>query len=138
MLKKTTIFWLVLNSLFDLDSRSQGRSLRKPCQRSHLIRPRQYQSGWKCDATKITVTIDDGGHDPVAMHQQRGDQLVAGVCNGTINRRVHHADESAALFFAGEHVVVAYDNGAEFARGHIHRRIDRRGIPERSHTTDGG
>ena len=30
-------------------------------------------SGWKCDASNITVTIDDGEHLPVAMFQERSD-----------------------------------------------------------------
>ena len=72
-------------------------------------------SGWKCDATKITVTIDDGDPLPVAMHQQRGDLRVAGVCGGTINHGFI-MQMNWALLGDGAHVVVAYDSGVEFAR----------------------
>ena len=69
-------------------------------------------SGWKCEASRITVTIDEGEHLPVAMHQERGD--LRAVC-GTI-RHGFIMQINWALLGAGEHVVVAYDDGVEFGR----------------------
>ena len=71
-------------------------------------------SGWKCDASNITVVIDENGeHLSVAMHQERGDLRL--VCGGTI-RHGFIKQFNWALLGDGEHVVVAYDDGVEFAR----------------------
>ena len=69
-------------------------------------------SGWKCDAGRITVTIDEGSHLAVAV---RSDSQTAGQCEGT----AHHGfimRINWALLGDGEHVVVAYDDGVTFAR----------------------
>ena len=72
-------------------------------------------SGWKCDAGRITVTIDEGSHLAVAMRQERSDSRTAGQCGGAI----HHGFImwiNWALLGDGEHVVVAYDDGVAFSR----------------------
>lgn len=74
-----------------------------------------FVSGWKCDAGRITVTIDEGRHLAVAMRQERTGLRTAGQCGGTI----HHGFImwiNWALLDDGEHVVVAYDDGVAFAR----------------------
>ena len=68
-------------------------------------------SGWKCDAGQITVTINGGGHIPVAMAQPRGD--IRHIC-GTL----HHGfitQWNWALLGDGVHTLTAYDDGLEFA-----------------------
>ena len=72
-------------------------------------------SGWKCDASNITVTIDEGDPLPVAMHQERSGLRTAGQCGGTINHGFIMWI-NWALLGDGEHVVVAYDDGVDFAR----------------------
>ena len=70
-------------------------------------------SGWKCDASDITITINGGEHQSVAMHQERLDLFE--VCGGT----VHHGfikHVNWAILGDGEHLVVAYDEGVEFDR----------------------
>lgn len=69
-------------------------------------------SGWKCDAGEITVTINDGGHIPVATDQPRADtRLVCGTLNNGFITQVNWA-----LLGDGVHTVVAYDDGVEFAQ----------------------
>ena len=71
-------------------------------------------SGWHCHAGKITVTIDENGeHVPVAMHQERADLRT--VCGGT-TRHGFLTQINWALLGDGEHIVVAYADGVEFAR----------------------
>ena len=70
-------------------------------------------SGWKCDASAITVTVDGGEHVSVAMHQERGD--LRAVCGGTI-RHGFIMQFNWNLVGDGAHEVVAYDAGVEFAR----------------------
>ena len=69
-------------------------------------------SGWKCDASSITVTIDGGEHISVAMGQSRGD--LRPVC-GSINHGFI-MQMNWALLGEGGHVVAAYDAGVEFGR----------------------
>ena len=69
-------------------------------------------SGWKCDASNITVTIDGGEHISVAMGQPRADtQPRCGTINNGFIQQVNWA-----LVGDGEHEAVAYDNGVEFSR----------------------
>ena len=68
-------------------------------------------SGWRCNAGNITVTIDGGGHIPVATGQPRADTRPA--CGTTDNGFItqinwNHVDD-------GEHTAVAYDDGVRFA-----------------------
>ena len=114
MLKKTAIFGLAVASLFAWTAVARAAVLESPAKGATLS-GLGFISGWKCHAAKITVTIDDGDHLPVAMHQQRGDLRVAGVCGGTISHGFI-MQMNWALLGDGEHVVVAYDNGVEFAR----------------------
>ena len=72
-------------------------------------------SGWKCDAGTITVTIDEGDHLSVAMHQERADLLIQKTCGETI-RHGFLMQINWANVGDGEHTVVAYDNGMEFDR----------------------
>lgn len=114
MLKKTAIFGLVFASLFAWTAGARAAVLESPAKGATLS-GLGFISGWKCAATTITVTIDDGDHLPVAMHQERGDLRAAGACGGTINHGFI-MQMNWALLGGGEHVVVAYDNGVEFDR----------------------
>ena len=67
--------------------------------------------GWKCDAGRITVRINDGGHIPVATGQPRAD--ARHIC-GTVNHGFI-TQMNWALLGDGTHTIVAYDNGVEFA-----------------------
>lgn len=68
-------------------------------------------SGWKCNAGNITVTINDGGHIPVATGQPRADTRIAcgTIHNGFITQM------NWALLGDGKHSIVAYDDGVKFA-----------------------
>ena len=72
-------------------------------------------SGWKCHASNITVTLDGGEHLSVAMRQDRADLLIEKTCGDTI-RHGFIRQINWGYVGDGEHVVVAYDNGVEFAR----------------------
>ena len=74
-----------------------------------------FVSGWKCDADRITVTIDDGRPRAVAMRQERRGSGAAGQCGGA-TRHGFVLWINWALLGDGEHVVVAYDDGVAFAR----------------------
>ena len=69
-------------------------------------------SGWKCDASNITVTIDGGEHISVAMGQPRADTRP--ICGTTDNGFIQQINW--AHVGDGEHEAVAYDNGVEFDR----------------------
>ena len=69
-------------------------------------------SGWKCEATAITVVIDDGAPIPMLYGSERGDTRE--VCGDTNNGFL--AIFNYALLDDGEHTAVAYDDEAEFAR----------------------
>ena len=69
-------------------------------------------SGWKCNAENITVTLNGGGHIPLAMGQPRADtRLACGTLDNGFVTQVNWA-----LLGDGEHTAVAYDGGVEFAR----------------------
>ena len=72
-------------------------------------------SGWKCDAENITVRLDGGEPIPVAMRQPRGDLLLNKTCGETIE---HGFIQQINWGYVGdgEHEMVAYDDGVEFAR----------------------
>ena len=72
-------------------------------------------SGWKCDAGRITVTIDEGSHLAVATRQERGDLRTDGQCDGTTDHGFVRWI-NWALLGDGEHAVAAYDDGVVFAR----------------------
>ena len=71
-------------------------------------------SGWKCDATNITVTINDGEHLSVAMHQEREDLI--GTCGSAPHGFIKQVNWAWPHISDGEHVIVAYDEGVEFDR----------------------
>ena len=74
-----------------------------------------FVAGWKCDAGRITVTIDDGRHRAVARRQDQPGSRAAGECGGT----TPHGFVlwiNWALLGDGEHVVAAHDDGVAFAR----------------------
>ena len=75
-------------------------------------------SGWKCEATVITVVIDDGAPIPMVYGSERGDTKETKdgetICGDTNNGFL--AIFNWALLSDGEHTAVAYDNGEEFAR----------------------
>ena len=70
-------------------------------------------SGWKCDASNITVRIDGGPALDMSMGVPRTD--TSSSCDGEAHNGFiqqinwEHVGE-------GEHVAVAYDNGEEFSR----------------------
>lgn len=107
---KTTTLGLVCASLFVLAS-AQAAVLESPTP-DGTVSGIGFISGWKCDAGAITVTLNDGGHIPVAMEQPRADtRLACGtVHNGFITQI------NWALLGDGTHTAVAYDDGVEFAR----------------------
>ena len=71
-------------------------------------------SGWKCDASNITVRIDGGEHLPVAMDQERSD--LQEVCGSIHHGFIKQVNWAWPIISDGEHVVVAYDEGVEFGR----------------------
>ena len=113
MVKMTAIFNLALAGLLLGAAVTQAAVLESPA-RGATLSGLGFISGWKCDASNITVVIDENGeHLSVAMHQERGD--LRRVCGGTI-RHGFIKQFNWALLGDGEHVVVAYDDGVEFAR----------------------
>ena len=74
-----------------------------------------FVSGWKCDAGRLTVTIDEGSRLAVAIRQERSGLPETGPCGGT-SRHGFIMWINWALLGDGEHVVVAYDDGVAFAR----------------------
>lgn len=68
-------------------------------------------SGWKCDAGEITVTINDGGHIPVATGQPRADTRIA--CGTIDNGFITQINWN--FLGTGTHSIVAYDDGVKFA-----------------------
>ena len=69
-------------------------------------------SGWKCNASRITVRIDNGATIPVAIHQPRADTRSA--CGGATNNGFI-AQMNWMLLGDGSHQIAAYDNGVKFA-----------------------
>lgn len=101
----------VLMALLSTVTPSWAATLESPAQGATLS-GLGFISGWKCDAGEITVTINNGGHIPVATEQPRAD--VRHIC-GT----VHHGfitQMNWALLGDGTHEIAAYDDGVEFAR----------------------
>ena len=112
MVKKTGIFGLALAGLVLGTAVAQAAELESPA-RGAAVSGLGFISGWKCDASAITVTMDGGEHLSVAMYQGRGD--LRAVCGGTI-RHGFIMQMNWNLVGDGEHEVVAYDDGVEFAR----------------------
>ena len=113
MVKKTGIFGLTLAGLVLGAVVGQAAVLESPAAGA-VLSGLGFISGWKCDASNITIVIDENGeHLPVAMHQERGD--LRGVCGDAI-RHGFIKQINWALLGGGEHIVVAYDAGVEFAR----------------------
>lgn len=111
---RKAIFGAVLSGLLLGAAVAQAAVLESPA-RGATLSGLGFISGWKCDASNITVTLDGGDHMPVAMRQPRGDLRAAGVCGGTINHGFI-MQMNWSLLGDGEHEVVAYDAGVEFAR----------------------
>ena len=103
---------LALASLLASPASLQAAVLESPAQGA-VLSGLGFISGWKCDASAITVTVNGGRHLSVAMHQERGDLRT--VCRGTI-RHGFIKQVNWALLGDGEHIVVAYDAGVEFGR----------------------
>ena len=80
--------------------------------RGALLSGLGFISGWKCNARRITVRINDGAAMSVAMNQARADTRSA--CGGATNNGFI-AQMNWALLGDGEHQIVAYDNGVKFA-----------------------
>ena len=113
MKRKAPLYWLAAIYLLAAPVKPEAAVLESPGA-SAVLSGIGFISGWKCDASNITVVIDENGeHLSVAMHQERGD--LRSVCGGTI-RHGFIKQFNWALLGDGEHVVVAYDEGVEFAR----------------------
>ena len=114
-MKKNILIWLTFTNLMITTNTSLATVLESP-ENGATLSGIGFISGWKCHATNITISIDDGEHLPVAMNQERGDLLIRNNCgDGTI----HHGfimQINWALLGRGEHIVKAYDNGVEFDR----------------------
>lgn len=80
--------------------------------RGALLSGLGFISGWKCNARRITVRINDGAALTVAMHQPRADTRSAcgGVTNNGFIMQINWA-----LLGDGEHTIAAYDDGTKFA-----------------------
>ena len=111
---KKTVLCLALVSLLASTAAARAAFLESPAHEATLSGI-GFISGWKCDAANITVTIDEGDHLSVAMHQERGDLLIQKTCGETI-RHGFIMQINWANVGDGEHTVVAYDNGMEFDR----------------------
>ena len=110
---KSAIIGLAFASLLTITPAPRAATLESPAEGATLS-GLGFISGWKCDASNITVVIDENGeHLSVAMHQERGD--LRSACGGTI-RHGFIKQINWALLGDGEHVVVAYDEGVEFGR----------------------
>ena len=71
---KTVVIWMAIVSLMAITHTPQAAVLESPNQGVNLSGI-GFISGWKCNATDITVTINEGEHLSVAMHQERGDLI---------------------------------------------------------------
>ena len=114
-MEHSRIIWIIgmtatLGILF-LTSLTQASVLESPANGANLS-GLGFISGWKCDAGTITVTLDGGGHIPVATGMPRDDTRIA--CGTTLNGFITQINW--ALVGDGEHTAVAYDDGVEFAR----------------------
>ena len=111
-MKKTTLSFIVGLALGAAAAPAGAAVLESPA-RAATLSGLGFISGWKCEAERITVVIDENGeHLSVAMHQPRADTRP--VCGDTPNGFI--IQMNWALLGDGEHVVVAYDAGVEFAR----------------------
>ena len=113
-MRTTAIIGLAFAGLLTITAAARAAFLESPAPRATLSGI-GFISGWKCNAGNITVTIDDGEHLPVAMHQDRADLLIEKTCGETI-RHGFIMQINWANVGDGEHVVVAYDGGVEFDR----------------------
>lgn len=110
---KTVIIWMAFVSLMITTHTPWAAVLESPNQGVNLSGI-GFISGWKCNATNITVTINDGEHLPVAMHQERGDLI--GVCGSSPHGFIKQVNWAWPHVSDGKHTVVAYDEGVEFDR----------------------
>ena len=110
MRKASLIVLLVCLTVSLAPAQSPAGVLESPAHGSSLS-GLGFISGWKCDAGTITVSIDGGGHIPVATGQPRADTRTD--CGTTDNGFIaqinwNHVGD-------GEHTAVAYDDGVQFA-----------------------
>ena len=110
---KTVIIWLAIVNLITITNAPWAAVLESPNQGVNLSGI-GFISGWKCNATDITITINDEEHLPVAMHQERSDLLE--VCGSIRHGFIKQVNWAWPTISDGEHVVVAYDEGVEFDR----------------------
>jgi len=80
--------------------------------RGALLSGLGFISGWKCNASRITVRIDGGTTMPVAMHQPRQDTSAA--C-GSATDNGFIAQMNWSLLGDGRHTIIAYDDDVQFA-----------------------
>ncbi len=71
-------------------------------------------SGWKCEAGDITISLNGGGPFPATYGLPRSD--TSAVCNNDDGNNGFFSYWNWGNLGDGEHSVVAYDNGVEFAR----------------------
>ena len=70
--------------------------------------------GWKCEARRLTVRINKGSPTLLASGIPRAD--TRSVCGDTTNGFITQVNWSWPHLGAGQHTVVVYDDGVEFAR----------------------
>ena len=110
---KAVIIWLGMVGLLVITNISWAAFLESPSDGGNLSGV-GFISGWKCNATNITVTINDGEHLSVAMHQEREDLI--GTCGSAPHGFIKQVNWAWPHISDGEHVIVAYDEGVEFDR----------------------
>ena len=110
-MSRKIIIGLALASLLASPIAPEARVLESPAS-GGVLSGVGFISGWKCDASNITVTIDGGPHQQVAMYQGRGDLLR--VCGTSQHGFIMQVNWN--LMGDGAHTVTAYDNRVEFGR----------------------
>jgi len=114
MMWKATLRVVAVGVLLAAPVKPEAAVLESPAQDA-AVSGIGFISGWKCNAKHITVTLDGGEPIPVAMRQPRGDLLLNKTCGETIE---HGFIQQINWGYVGdgEHEMVAYDEGVEFAR----------------------
>ena len=106
------LYGLFVTLLIVLFSTSVGAAtLENPAQGA-TVSGLGFISGWKCNARRVTVRIDNGAALPVAINQARADTRSA--CDGATNNGFI-AQMNWMILGDGTHQISAYDNGVKFA-----------------------
>ena len=114
-MRKSTLIGLALTSFVISPVSLQAAVLESPAAEA-VLSGIGFISGWKCTAERITVRIDEGDPIPVLYGNDRLDTHVSrgGPCQQRYTGYILQINWAA--LGDGELVVVASDNGVEFAR----------------------